>query len=78
VATPFPSQTGLPFGFFWGFVKDTASLPPLSAVALVSRDVLTRAWVEMDYRTNACRVSKGGNSVANYVDTLGECISVSL
>jgi hypothetical protein len=42
--------------FFWGFLKDTAFVPPLSAnlrdlrnritaaVALVNRDMLTRVW----------------------------------
>jgi hypothetical protein len=25
------------------------------------RDMLTRVWVEMDYRIHVCRITKGGN-----------------
>ena len=62
-----------PYDFFlWGFVKDTLFVPQLpanlqdfrnritAAVALVDRDMLTRAWNEMDYRKDVCRVTKGG------------------
>ena len=57
----------------WGFVKDTVFVPPLpanlqdlhnriiAAVALVDRDMLTRVWNEMDYRTDVCRITKGGH-----------------
>jgi len=59
--------------FFWRFVKDTVSVPPLpanhqdlrnritAAVALVDRDVLTRVWNEMDYRIDVCRITEGGH-----------------
>jgi hypothetical protein len=51
-------------------MKETVFLPPLSAnlqdlrnrisaaVALVSRDILTRVWNEMDYRIDVCRITK--------------------
>jgi hypothetical protein len=60
--------------FFWSFVKDTVFVPPFpanvqdlrnritAAVALVDRVLLTRVWNEMDYRTDVCRVSKGGHT----------------
>jgi hypothetical protein len=32
-----------------------------AAVALVDRDMLTRVWDEMDYRTDVCRITKGGH-----------------
>ena len=59
--------------FFWMFVKDTVFVPPLSAnlqifttvitaaVALVDRDMLTRAWDETDCRIDVCRITKGGH-----------------
>ena len=63
-----------PYDFFlWGFVKDTVFVPPLpaylqdlrnritAAVALVDRDMLTCMWNEMDYRTDVCRITKGGH-----------------
>ena len=63
-----------PYDFFlWRFVKDTVFVPPLpanlqdlrnritAAVALVDRDMLTRVWNEMDYRTDVCRITKGGH-----------------
>jgi hypothetical protein len=31
-----------------------------AAVARVDRDMLTRAWNEMDYRIDVCRITKGG------------------
>jgi hypothetical protein len=58
---------------FWGFVKDTVFVSPLSAnlqdlrnritaaVARVDRDTLTRVWNEMDYGINVCRIAKGGH-----------------
>jgi hypothetical protein len=58
---------------FWGFVKDTVVVPPLpanlqdlrnritAAVARVDRDRLTRVWNEMDYRIDACLITKGGH-----------------
>ena len=62
-----------PYDFFlWGFVKDTAFVPPLpanlqdlrnritAAVALVDRDMLTRMWNEIDYRIGVCRITEGG------------------
>jgi hypothetical protein len=33
-----------------------------AAVALVSRDMLTRLWDEMDYRIDVCRISKDGHT----------------
>jgi len=57
--------------FLWGFVKDTAFVPPLpanlqdlrnritAAVTLVDRDMLTLMWNEMDYRIDVCRITKG-------------------
>jgi hypothetical protein len=30
-------------------------------VALVDRDMLTRVWDEMDYRTDVCRTTKSGH-----------------
>jgi hypothetical protein len=33
-----------------------------AAVALVKRDMLTRVWVEMDYRIDVCRISKNGHT----------------
>ena len=59
--------------FFWGFVKDTVFVPPLlanlqdlrnpitAAVALVSRDMLTRVWNEMDYHIDVCHITTGGH-----------------
>jgi hypothetical protein len=32
-----------------------------AAVALVDRDMLTRVWDEMDYRTDVYRITKGGH-----------------
>ena len=32
-----------------------------ATVALVDRDMLTRVWNEMDYRTDVCRITKGGH-----------------
>ena len=31
------------------------------ALALVDRDMLIRVWNEMDYRIDACRITKGGH-----------------
>ena len=54
-------------------MKDTVFVPPLpanlqdlrnlitAAVALVDRDMLTRAWNEMDYRIDVCLITKGGH-----------------
>jgi hypothetical protein len=67
----FPDLTPCDF-FLWGFLKDTVSVPPLpanlqdlrnritAAVARVDRDMLTRAWDEMDYRRDVCRITKDG------------------
>jgi hypothetical protein len=33
-----------------------------AAVALVDRDMLTRVWDEMDYRIDACRITKRGHT----------------
>ena len=64
--------------FLWGFVKDTVFVPPLpanlqdlrnritAAVALVDRDMLTRAWNEMNYRIDVCRIT-----VLTYYQTAG-------
>jgi hypothetical protein len=45
------SCRGLPLG----------SIRITAAVALVDRDMLTRVWDEMDYRIDACRITKGGH-----------------
>ena len=36
-------------------------LEDAATVALVDRDMLTRVWNEMDYRTDVCRITKGGH-----------------
>jgi hypothetical protein len=58
---------------FWGFVKDTVFVSPLStnlqdlrnritaAVGRIDRDTLTRVWDEMDHRIDVCCITKGGH-----------------
>jgi hypothetical protein len=33
----------------------------LEAVAAIDRQMLQRVWQELDYRTDICRVTKGGH-----------------
>jgi hypothetical protein len=33
----------------------------LQAVAAIDRQTLQRVWQELDYRTDICRVTKGGH-----------------
>jgi len=58
---------------FWGFVKDTVSVPPLPAnlqilttisplLWLWSTMICCCVWNELDYRIDVCRITKGGNS----------------
>ena len=54
---------------------DTVFLPPVpaniqelhdlitAAVALIDRDMLTRMWIELDYRLDVCRISHGGHEL---------------
>jgi hypothetical protein len=52
-----------------------------AAVALVDREMLTRVWVEMDYRIDVCRITKGGHIILSIckicIKKLGEIISIS-
>ena len=55
----------------WGFVRDIAFVPPVSAnlqelrdrittaVALIDRDMLIHVWNELDYQLDVCRISQG-------------------
>ena len=59
--------------FLWGFVKGPVFVPPVpanlqelhdritTALALIDRDMLTRVCIELDYRLDVCRISKGGH-----------------
>jgi hypothetical protein len=42
-------------GLLLGSSSNTAT------VALVDRDVLTRVWDEMDYRTDVCHITRSGH-----------------
>jgi len=56
--------------FLWGYVKDEVFVPPqpvsisdlknriTAAVETVTLDLLSRAWQELDYRLDGCRVTK--------------------
>ena len=68
-----PRSTDLtPCDFLWGFVKDTAFVPPVpanlqelrdritAAVALIDRDMLTHVWNELDYWLDVCHIRQGG------------------
>jgi hypothetical protein len=56
-----------------GYVKDRVYVPPLprdlpelrlrilDAVATIDVHMLERVWQELDYRTDVCRVTKGGH-----------------
>jgi hypothetical protein len=58
----------------WGEVKDSVflfllpqDLPQMwrrimAAISKIDRDLLKRAWPEMDYRLDVCRVSEGGQT----------------
>src|SRR5215470_12641844 len=55
--------------FLWGYVKDKVFVPPLpasipdlknritTAVETITLDMLIRAWQELDYRLDVCRVT---------------------
>jgi hypothetical protein len=57
----------------WGYVKDRVYVPPLprdlpelrlrimDAVATIDVHMLERVWQELDYRIDACQVTKGGH-----------------
>jgi hypothetical protein len=44
--------------------RDLPQLPQriVEAVAAIYRQMLQRAWKELDYRTDICRVTKGGHT----------------
>jgi len=57
--------------FLWGYVKDQvyvhplpASIPELkvrirTAIETITADMLQTVWNELDYRVDACRITKG-------------------
>ncbi|PSN43404.1 hypothetical protein C0J52_26690, partial [Blattella germanica] len=67
-----PDMTPCDF-FLWGCIKDKVFVPPLprdlvelrgrirDAFAAITRDMLARVWVEMEYRLDICRVTKGAH-----------------
>jgi hypothetical protein len=58
---------------FWGFVKDNVYIPPLpvglqdlrdrtvNAIALVHVTFLRKLWVELEYRLDVCRITRGSH-----------------
>jgi hypothetical protein len=58
---------------FWGFVKDNVYTPPMpvdiqelhdgivNAIALVHVTFLGKLWVELEYRLDVCRITRGSN-----------------
>ena len=73
--------------FLWGYVKDRVYVPPLpatvdklqqrvtAAVNSVTPDMLQRAWSELDYRIDVCRVTRGGH-IECVCDTTWNCMSL--
>jgi hypothetical protein len=59
--------------FLWGYIKDKVFVPPLqrslpelrpritTAIASITRDTLHKAWDELDYRLDICRVTRGAH-----------------
>ena len=59
--------------FLWGYIKDRVFVPPLqvslnelkqritTVVASVDKDMLRSVWIELDYRIDICRVTKGSH-----------------
>jgi hypothetical protein len=58
---------------FWGFVKDNVYIPPMpvdlqelrdrivNAIALVHVTFLGKLRVELEYRLDVCRITRGSN-----------------
>ena len=59
--------------FLWGYVKDQVYVPPLpasiselevrirTAIETITADMLQRAWIELGYRVDVCRITKGAH-----------------
>jgi hypothetical protein len=59
---------------FWGFVKDNVYIPPMpvdlqelrdrivNTTALVDVTLLDKLWVELEYRLDVCRITRGSNT----------------
>jgi hypothetical protein len=52
--------------FLWGYVKEQVFVPPLpldvdELELTIDRNVLERAWDELDYRLDICRVTNGAH-----------------
>jgi hypothetical protein len=72
MATQITNLTPMDFSF-WGFVKDNVYIPPIpvdlqelrdrivNATALVHVTFLGKLWVELEYRLDVCRITRGSN-----------------
>ena len=59
--------------FLWGYVKDQVYVPLLpagitelkirirTAIKTITADMLQTVWNELDYRVDACRITKGAH-----------------
>ena len=68
------SPEATPCNFFlWGYIKDQIYVPPLpasipelkvrigTAIETTSADILQTVWNGLDYRVDACRITKGAH-----------------
>ena len=63
----------VPDFFLWVYVKDQVYVPPLpasipelkvrirTATETITADMLQKVWIELDYRVDVCRITKGAH-----------------